>query len=86
MAGARRDLLQGLNRTRHERGPQQKVLGRVSRHTQLRKHDEVGTGCLGRRVRSENSVGIALEITNDDVDLSCGNPDARHNRPGYDRH
>ena len=61
-----------------ERGAQQEVLGRIAGDRQLGEHDEIGAGGLGGLVRLEDAVDVAVEVTDDDVDLGGGDAQPRH--------
>jgi hypothetical protein len=72
--GRARDLLQRGVRGPDERGPEQQVLGRVPGRRELGEDDEVGTGRTRPREALEDLRAIAVEVSDDDVDLREGDP------------
>ena len=78
LVGPRRNLLECLRRTGDEGRAQEEILRRIPGNRQLREHDQVGPGRRRGVVRIEDAACIRLEITDDRVDLSGGNTDARH--------
>ena len=77
-ARARGDFLQALLGLGDEGGPQQEIFGRVARDRQLGKRHEVAGVGLGPFVRLDDARRVALEVTDDEVQLREGNPKPRH--------
>jgi hypothetical protein len=75
---AGRDLLHALLCLRHEGGPQEKVFGRVPGDRQLGEHNEVAAIGLGPLVRLDDARRVALEVTDDEVQLR-----ERDAKPGH---
>ena len=64
--------------SRHERRLQQQVLGRVAGDRQLGEGDQVATIGLGRLHGSDDALDVAVEVADDQVELSQGEAQAGH--------
>src|SRR5207248_2138023 len=72
------DLLQALLRLGDEGGPQEEIFGRIARDRELGERDEVAGVGVGPLVRLDDARRVALEVTDDEVQLREANPKARH--------
>src|SRR5207248_3100035 len=72
------DLLQALRRLGDEGGPQEEIFGRIARDRELGERDEVAGVGVGPLVRLDDARRVALEVTDDEVQLREANPKARH--------
>ena len=61
-----------------ETGLQEQVLGRIAGDGELREHGDVATAGLGSFIRIEDPGGVAVEISDDCVELAEGHADPRH--------
>ena len=64
-----RDRLERLVCCADEAGPQEEVLGRVSRRRELRKEDEIGAGVARLSEAAEDLGSVSLEVPDDAVEL-----------------
>ena len=85
-AGTGRDLGQRLGRVGHEGGPEQQVLGRVAGDRELGERHEVGVDRGGPVVGLEDARLVAVEVTDDEVELRGRDPDARHGTSLWGHH
>src|SRR3954447_16762221 len=61
-----------------EPGLQQEILRRVARDGQLGKDGDVTTSGFRLSIPGEDAIGVAVEITDDGVELAQRNADQRH--------
>ena len=73
-ADLRRDLAQRPLGGPDESRPQEEVLRRIAGDRELGKEDEVGLRVARLREPREDPVAVALEVADDRVDLSQGEP------------
>jgi hypothetical protein len=67
-----RDLLDAALGGAHEAGTQQQVLRRIAGDRKLREEDEIGSVRFRVGEVAENHVAVALEVSDDRVDLGKG--------------
>ena len=76
--GARRDLGDGLGGVGHECRAQHQVLGGIPGDRQLREGHEIDVDGGGAVVGLEQPGLVAVEVTDDEVQLRGRDPDPRH--------
>ena len=70
----RRDLLHRQACRSYEPRPEQQVLWGISRHRELREHDEIGADPLRAIELAEDSLAVAIDVADDDVLLYQRDP------------
>jgi hypothetical protein len=63
------DVLDRVSRSPNESGPQQQILGRISRDRELGKDQEIGSLLTGVVDGFDDPVPIPLEVADDGVEL-----------------
>ncbi len=69
-----REVIQGGARGVGERGPEQQVLRRVPRNGEFRREDDRRAVVMPAPDGIANTLGIAVDVTDDGVDLRTCNP------------
>jgi hypothetical protein len=77
-SGCRGHLLERLATGPDEAGFEQQVFGRIAGDGQLREHRDVASESFGALIRVEDPGGVAIEITDDGVELAERHADSRH--------
>ena len=78
--GAGRHPVEGGPVVGYEAGLEQQILGWIPGDGQFGEHGQVALGDLGPVDGVEDGGGVALQVTDDEVELAGGDPDARHLR------
>jgi hypothetical protein len=78
MTSARRNLVECLHRLCDKRRPQQQVLGRIPADGELGERHKIAALLLGTLVRRQDLGAVAIEITDDEVELRGSDPQTRH--------
>ena len=76
--GGRRQAAQGGEVVGHERRLEEEVLGRVAGDGQLRKGGQVGAVLLGPGQGGHDPLDVAVDVTDDRVELAQGHTHAGH--------